>query len=205
MGETGAVAVPLIGDAAGKVLEDAELEVDAGVEGAVRPSQQPSFPVRVALANGGDVFVLRNVPARTVVVPSLTDRHDLAQLAASDDVPYALLIRATQPLRSHLRDLFACEYGFAGEPGVLQRVRHRLLAIAVLPGSHDLGQDSRVLVIPGTDHHGVQAGIREHLFGVLIRLRTLAEQPLRVVRRSFAIQRPQIADTAQIEIWIRLG
>jgi hypothetical protein len=51
-------------------------------------------------------------------------------------------------------------------------------------------------VIPGADHHGVQAGIREHVFGVLIGLRALAEQPFRVVCRSFAIHRPEIADTA---------
>src|SRR5262249_2706327 len=113
MREAGTVAVPLIGDAAGEILEDAKLEVDAGIEGAVRPSQQPSFPVRVALPNRGDVFVLWDVPARAVVVPALTDRDDLSQLAASDDVAHPLLIRATQPLRAHLHDLFACQYRVA--------------------------------------------------------------------------------------------
>src|SRR4029079_19621733 len=108
--QAGGVAVPLIGDAAGEMLEDAELEVGARVEGPVRPPQQPSLPVGVALAESGDVLVLRDVPAGTVVVPALADRDDLPQLAAADDLPSPLLIGTTQPLRSHLRDLFAAEY-----------------------------------------------------------------------------------------------
>src|SRR5262249_30183289 len=135
--QTGAVAVPLIGNTAREILEDAEFEVDARIERTLGPSEQPSLPVRIPLSIRGDVFVLRNVPARTVVVPALANRDDLAELAAADDVANLMLVRTAEPLRSHLHDLLTGENGIARQLGILQGIRHRLLAIAVLPGAHD--------------------------------------------------------------------
>ena len=62
-----------------------------------------------------------------------------------------------------------------------------------------------MLVIARSDHHRVQLGIGEHLFGVLIRLRPASEQPPGIVCRSFAIHRPQVADAAQVEVRIGFG
>src|SRR4030095_10929840 len=102
MREAGAVAVPLIGDAAREVLEDPELEVDARIERPLRPAEQPALPVGVRLADGRDVLLLRHVPAGAVVVPALADRDDLPDLAAANDLAHTLLIRTAEPLRSHL-------------------------------------------------------------------------------------------------------
>src|SRR5207244_7256647 len=61
-----------------------------------RPSEQPPVPVGIPLSNRRDVFVLRDVPARTVVVPALADRDKLSKLAASDDLADALLVRSEE-------------------------------------------------------------------------------------------------------------
>src|SRR5437773_4944325 len=114
-----------------------------------------------------NVFVPGYVPARAVVVPALADGDDFSQFAASDDFPHPVLIRATEPLRSHLHHLLARQDRGAGQLGVFQGIRQWLLAIAVLAGSYYLRQDSRVLVIAGPDHHRVQIRIGQHLLGVL--------------------------------------
>ena len=111
-----------------------------------------------------------------------------------------MLIRATQPLRSHLRHLLARQDGIAGQLGIFQGIRHWLFAIAVLAGSYYLRQDFRVLVIAGPDHHRVQFRIGQHLLGILKGLGTLPEKPLCVRGSALAIHRPEVTDAAQIEM-----
>src|SRR4029077_13044291 len=96
-------------------------EIHARVERAIGPAEQPSLPVGIALADGRDVLVLRHVPARPVVVPALADRNHLAQLPASDHLPHALLIRTTEPLRSHLHDASAANHHSPPHPPALAR------------------------------------------------------------------------------------
>jgi hypothetical protein len=117
----------------------------------------------------------------------------------------AVLIRAAEPLRSHLHDLLAGQNRATGQLRVVQRVRHRLLAVAVLPRSYHLREDSRVLVIARSDHDRVESRVGQHLLGVLKRLRPLPEQPLRIVGRPLAIHRPEVADAAQVEIGVGRG
>jgi hypothetical protein len=81
--ETGTVAVPLVRDSAGKVLENTELEVNSGIERARGAAHQPALPVGILLTNCGDIGLPWIVPARSIEVPALTDGDDLAQLRAS--------------------------------------------------------------------------------------------------------------------------
>src|SRR5262249_44307255 len=71
--EARTVAVPLIRDASGEVLEETELEVDAGIERALGPAEEPALPVGLALMDGCHITVSRYVPPGTVVVPALAD------------------------------------------------------------------------------------------------------------------------------------
>src|SRR4029434_4027859 len=99
------------------------------IERTFGPSQQPSFPIRVALANRRDVLVLGYVPAWTVVVPTLADRDDLSQRPASKDSAHLVLVRRAEPLRPHLHHLRGRENRLARQFGVLEGVRHGLLAV----------------------------------------------------------------------------
>src|SRR4051794_37953094 len=101
------------------------------------------------------------MPARTVEVPALADLDNLPEFAAANHLAHAMLIGIAQPLRSHLDYLLAVADGVARQFRVFQRIRHWLLAVAVLPCSDDLGQQPRMLMITGADHHSVEFAIRQ--------------------------------------------
>src|SRR5262249_1947426 len=98
MRQPGAVAVPLVGDASGEILENTELEINAWIERPPRPPQEPTRPIGILFPNGRDVLAAGHVPARTIEVPTLADGDDLAELPASHDVAYPLLVWTAQPL-----------------------------------------------------------------------------------------------------------
>src|SRR5262249_1432455 len=122
VGQTRSVAIPLIRDPAGEVLEDPELEVHSRVEWTVGPPQKPSLPVRVLVADGGNVFALGDVPARAVKIPALVDGDDFAELPTADDFAHLVLIGAAQPLRAHLHNLSAVGYRLPSQLRVLESV-----------------------------------------------------------------------------------
>jgi hypothetical protein len=136
------------------------------------------------------------VPARAIKVPALADADHLAELAAPHNLAHLLLIRTTQPLRTHLHDLLTGEHSPARQFRILQRIRHRLLAVAILARPHYFSQQFRVLMVAGSNHDGIQFGICEHLLGVFERLRPFAEKLLRVIAGFLPVNRPEVADTA---------
>src|SRR5690349_10917165 len=140
------------------------------------------------------------MPPWSVEVPALADAHDLTEFAALHHLANAVLIWIAEPLRPHLDDLLACVHGVAGEFRVVQGVCHWFFAIAVLTSANHLGQETSVLMIPGSDHHSVQVLVRENLFGVLIGLWARAEQVMRMCRGAFPIYRPEVADAAEGEV-----
>src|SRR5262249_37217817 len=70
MREPRTVAVPLIRNPTGEVLEETKLEVDARIERPLGPAQEPALPVGVVLADRRHVPISWDVPSRTVVVPT---------------------------------------------------------------------------------------------------------------------------------------
>src|SRR5439155_5105804 len=88
-----AVAHPLVGDAAGKIFVQAELEILPRIERPIRLVQQPLAPVRILLA---DLFYFRTAaPSGTVIIPYNLDFADVPQYAGSNQIAHGDLVRLT--------------------------------------------------------------------------------------------------------------
>ena len=103
--EVDAVAHPLVGDAAREVLVEAELEVEAGIEGPVRLGHEPLAPVGVLLADLRDL--LAPAPARAVVVPLDLDLAHLAEGAAPHELARRARVGLAAVLGADLDDALA--------------------------------------------------------------------------------------------------
>src|SRR6185312_1758861 len=103
-----------------------------------------------------------------VEIPTLADRYDLPEFSTAHHIANGVLVRATQPLRAHLNHLLAGHNSIPREFGVLDRIGHRLLTVAVLARPNHFRQNSGMLVVAGTDHDGVEFGVGQHLLGVLV-------------------------------------
>ena len=66
VGQPGAMAEPLIGDPAGEILEDTELEIDARIERAAGDGRAASGSSRYPSHEWRRVGFVRNVPARAI-------------------------------------------------------------------------------------------------------------------------------------------
>ncbi len=161
------MAEPLVGDAAGKILEDAEFEIHPWIKWAWSAAHQPAIPVGVLLADGQNVRLVRRMPARSVEIPALADGDDLTQLAFADHVPDLMLIGITQPLRPQLHHPIALQRGIPRQLGVFERIGHGLFAVAILAGAHHFSQKPGMLMVAGSDHHRVQLRVGQQLLGVL--------------------------------------
>ena len=203
--EVDAVAHPLAGDAAGKVTENAELEISPGIEGAVGLSQEPPVPVGLALPDRRHVRILGIVPTVVVVSPDLLDFGYMAQLARPHEVPHTDLIGIAQPLDAVLHDLIGFEDRGARELGFFHIERHWLLDVTVLAGGDDFRQQFSMLVIARGDHDGIHLGELQHLLGILVLLYLGIESFPAVRRRLLAVHRPDVAHGHDPQVFIFEG
>ena len=138
MRETRAMAIPLIGDATRKVLVDAKFEVQPRIEWTLSSPHQPAVPIRILFADGRDVRIVWQSPARAIEVPALIDRDDFPERSIAHDLAHAVLVRVAQPLGAHLHDLLAGPHCITSQLGIGQRVGHGLLAEAIFACAHYL-------------------------------------------------------------------
>ena len=144
------------------------------------------------------------MPARPVEIPALADSDDLTQLAFADHIPYLMLIGIAEPLRPQLHHPIALQRRIPRHLGVFERIGHGLFAIAILTCAHHFRQQPGMLVIACADHHRVQLRVGQQLFRVLKGLGPHSEKLLGIVGGPIAVDRPEIADAAQIEVRVGL-
>ena len=84
MDQVDAVTHPLIRDAAGKILVEAEFEIEARIERTEGLGHQPALPIGVGLAELRNL--LASAPARSVIVPDNFDFSEITERATLENV-----------------------------------------------------------------------------------------------------------------------
>src|SRR5256885_6231756 len=79
-----AVAHPLIGDSAGKILVKAEFEIEARIERTEGLGHQPALPIGVRLAEPRNFWA--STPAWAVIVPDNFDFSEITERATLENV-----------------------------------------------------------------------------------------------------------------------
>src|SRR5262249_42195194 len=98
--EVNTVAHPLIGDSAGEIPVEAKLEVEAGIERAIRLGEEPFLPVGIFLADLAHLGTA--TPTRAVIVPNDLHFADIAERSARNRLLGRDLVRLTAVLRANL-------------------------------------------------------------------------------------------------------